>query len=203
MARTATITDQQILEAAREAFLELGFAAPSSEIARRAGVSEGTIFKRFRTKEDLFDAAVGLPDTAMWFDKAETMIGQGTLRDNLIELGLEIDRAAREVLPRIMMVLSRGNTPMQRPNATGSPMNQAMDALGRLFAAEIALGRMRPINPEIAALMLLGALMHRVQLELMFARQTNPDPLRSVTEVIDAFWHGIEPNHTHASEESM
>jgi AcrR family transcriptional regulator len=192
MARTATITDQQIIEAAREVFLEFGFGAPSSEIARRAGVSEGTIFKRFRTKEDLFIAAVGLPDGEMWFEKAETLIGQGDLRQNLIELSLEMFNAAREVMPRIFMVISRGNAPMNHPNGTDSPMNRAMDTLTRLFAAEIRLGRMRQINPEIAALMLLGALMHRVQLEVMFSRAVI-DPSDLVTDVIDAFWQGIEP----------
>jgi AcrR family transcriptional regulator len=190
--RTATITDQQIIEAAREAFLEFGFGAPSSEIARRAGVSEGTIFKRFRTKEELFVAAVGLPDGALWFEKAETMSGQGDLRKNLIELSLEIFRGAREVLPRIFMVISRGNAPMNHPQGTDSPMNLAMDSLTRLFAAEIKLGRMRTINPEIAALMLLGALMHRAQLEVMFSRAVI-DPSSLVTEVIDAFWQGIAP----------
>jgi AcrR family transcriptional regulator len=190
--RTATITDQQIIEAAREAFLEFGFGAPSSEIARRAGVSEGTIFKRFRTKEELFVAAVGLPDGALWFGKAETMIGQGNLRDNLIELSLEIFQGAREVLPRIFMVISRGNAPMNHPQGNESPMNLAMDSLTNLFAAEIKLGRMRQINPEIAALMLLGALMHRAQLEVMFSRAVI-DPSSLVSKVIDAFWQGIEP----------
>ena len=58
--------------------------------------------------------------------------------------------------------------------------------------AEIKLERMRAINPEMAALMLLGALMHRVQLEVMFSRAAI-DPSELVNEVIDAFWQGIEP----------
>jgi AcrR family transcriptional regulator len=192
MPRTAAITGQQIIEAAREAFLELGFGASSSEIARRAGVSEGTIFKRFRTKEELFIAAVGMPDGALWFEKAKAMIGQGNLRENLTELSLEIFQSAREVLPRILMAISRGNAPINHPQGNKSPMNLAMDSLTMLFAAEIQLGRMRQISPEIAALMLLGALMHRAQLEVTFARAAI-DPSHLVTEVIDAFWEGIEP----------
>ncbi len=190
MPRTATITDQQIIEAARETFLELGFAAPSSEIARRAEVSEGTIFKRFHTKEQLFIAAIGLPDEAMWFEKAETMIGQGDLRENLIELGVEIFKVAREVMPRVFMAISRGNAPTSPPGGLDSPMNQAMDSLTRLFNAEIKLGRMRQINPEIAAMMLLGTLTQRVQLELMFSR-TLIDPSELVADLIDVYWQGI------------
>ena len=57
MPRPRTITDEQIVEAARAAFLEQGFSATTAEIARRAGISEGTLFKRFATKEDLFEEA--------------------------------------------------------------------------------------------------------------------------------------------------
>lgn len=54
MARSRSITDEQILEAARAVFLEDGFSASTLEIARRAGISEASIFKRFSTKENLF-----------------------------------------------------------------------------------------------------------------------------------------------------
>src|ERR1700752_1008673 len=46
---------RQIIEAAREAFLEQGFdAASMNEIARAAGVSKGTLYVYFQNKEQLF-----------------------------------------------------------------------------------------------------------------------------------------------------
>ena len=56
MARTRTISDEQILDAAQAVFLEQGPQATTSAIADRAGISEGTIFKRFPTKQALFFA---------------------------------------------------------------------------------------------------------------------------------------------------
>jgi AcrR family transcriptional regulator len=56
------ITEKQkkILEAAIEIFSEKGFASTStSEIAKRAGVAEGTIFRHYRTKKELLLAIVG------------------------------------------------------------------------------------------------------------------------------------------------
>lgn len=50
MARPVAIHDPTILDAAREVFLLRGAAATTAEVARRAGVSEGSIFKRYRTK---------------------------------------------------------------------------------------------------------------------------------------------------------
>jgi AcrR family transcriptional regulator len=46
-----------ILDAATRLFAERGLtAAPTSEISKRAGVAEGTLFTYFRTKDDLINA---------------------------------------------------------------------------------------------------------------------------------------------------
>jgi AcrR family transcriptional regulator len=45
---------EAILQAAIELFAEKGFeATPTSEVAKRAGVAEGTIFHHFRSKDDV------------------------------------------------------------------------------------------------------------------------------------------------------
>ena len=58
MPRPVSIHNDAILEAASQVFLAHGYQASTAEIARRAGVSEGSIFKRFKTKTDLFLAAM-------------------------------------------------------------------------------------------------------------------------------------------------
>jgi AcrR family transcriptional regulator len=48
---------RQIIEGARAVFLTQGFdAASMGEIARKAGVSKGTLYVYFKSKEDLFEA---------------------------------------------------------------------------------------------------------------------------------------------------
>lgn len=49
---------QRILDAARAAFAEAGRAVPLDEIAARAGVGPGTVYRHFPTKEALFQAVV-------------------------------------------------------------------------------------------------------------------------------------------------
>jgi AcrR family transcriptional regulator len=59
--QTKPLTKKQraIFEAALDVFSEQGFArTATSEIARRAGVAEGTIFRTWRTKKDLLVALV-------------------------------------------------------------------------------------------------------------------------------------------------
>ncbi|WP_327070793.1 TetR/AcrR family transcriptional regulator [Kitasatospora sp. NBC_01302] len=48
----------RVLEAAREVFAAEGLAVPLDEIARRAGVGAGTVYRHFPTKEALFEAVV-------------------------------------------------------------------------------------------------------------------------------------------------
>jgi AcrR family transcriptional regulator len=51
---------RQIIEGAKQVFLAQGFdAASMGEIARVAGVSKGTLYVYFKSKEELFDAIVG------------------------------------------------------------------------------------------------------------------------------------------------
>lgn len=55
----------RLLAAARELFAERGVAVAMADIARHAGVSNGTLYNRFPTREDLIEAA--------FTDRLETM----------------------------------------------------------------------------------------------------------------------------------
>jgi AcrR family transcriptional regulator len=48
----------KVLEAAAEVFATQGLAVPIDEVARRAGVGVGTVYRHFPTKEALFEAIV-------------------------------------------------------------------------------------------------------------------------------------------------
>ncbi|MQA03205.1 MAG: TetR family transcriptional regulator [Streptosporangiales bacterium] len=48
----------KVLEAAQQAFADAGVGVPLDDIARRAGVGAGTVYRHFPTKEALFEAVV-------------------------------------------------------------------------------------------------------------------------------------------------
>lgn len=54
--RDAERNRQRILKAASEVFTERGLEVSLDEVARQAGVGVGTVYRRFRTKEDLVEA---------------------------------------------------------------------------------------------------------------------------------------------------
>lgn len=59
----------RVLEVAYATFSAEGLAVPIDEIARRAGVGPGTIYRHFPTKEALFAAVIG--------DRVQTMVAEG------------------------------------------------------------------------------------------------------------------------------
>ncbi|HEV2257674.1 MAG TPA: helix-turn-helix domain-containing protein [Streptosporangiaceae bacterium] len=54
--RDAARNRQRVLKAASEVFTERGLDVSLDEVARHAGVGVGTVYRRFRTKEDLVEA---------------------------------------------------------------------------------------------------------------------------------------------------
>src|SRR5260370_24600456 len=58
MRSDASRNKKLIVQAAREACATAGLAAPIDEIAQRAGVGTGTLYRHFPTKEALFEAVV-------------------------------------------------------------------------------------------------------------------------------------------------
>jgi AcrR family transcriptional regulator len=59
----------RVLEVAYDTFASEGLSVPIDEIARRAGVGAGTVYRHFPTKEDLFRAVVE--------DRIRGIIGEG------------------------------------------------------------------------------------------------------------------------------
>jgi AcrR family transcriptional regulator len=54
--RDASRNRERVLEAARELFAERGLDVTMDEIARRAGVGVGTVYRRFRQRDEIIDA---------------------------------------------------------------------------------------------------------------------------------------------------
>jgi AcrR family transcriptional regulator len=67
---------EALLAAARELFLEQGSDAPLDEVAKRAGVGAGTLYRHFPSRSDLL-AAVYVSDLDEMCDLAEQLAQQG------------------------------------------------------------------------------------------------------------------------------
>ncbi|MAZ15128.1 MAG: TetR family transcriptional regulator [Ahrensia sp.] len=80
---------QQILDGAKRVFLGVGFdAASMNDITREAGVSKGTIYVYFGSKEELFGALIDRERTAIFASLAETLEEGGSIKETLTRFGI-------------------------------------------------------------------------------------------------------------------
>ncbi|MFM2062771.1 MAG: hypothetical protein RLZZ507_2441 [Cyanobacteriota bacterium] len=194
MARIPKITNEQILDAAREIFLQQGFGASTLEIAQKAGISEASIFKRFSTKEELFFASMGIADKSPLLKELDTLVGKGNLKQNLIHLCLQILELNRQIVPRLMMLRSRGNALPEMTNRPDSRPIRDLKTFTNFLAREIEQGRLRPSDPQTTAMILLGSLMNYVFLEQMHPTGDIPaDESIFVQNLVEIVWQGIAP----------
>jgi AcrR family transcriptional regulator len=190
MARTPTITDEQILKAAAEVFLEQGFAATAVDVANRAGISSASIFKRFSTKEALFFAAMETQTERIWTSELETRIGHGQTQADLLLIAQAITAYTAKILPRMLMAWSVRQA--QEPPKPPVPAED-MAALAGYIAKEMTLGRMARGDPTVPALMLFHtavgfAMSQSLREELEFLKQPN-----FLEDVVALLWRGLKP----------
>ena len=130
----------RVLAAAQEAFAAEGLAVPLDEIARRAGVGAGTVYRHFPTKESLFEAIVvdrmrqmldtlhglaGAPDPGAAFYQVITdIVEQNSMKRDLVD--------------------ALAGTSFELNGALADVRAEIRDALGVLLRRAQAAGAVRP-----------------------------------------------------------
>lgn len=168
MARPTTIRDEDILDAARATLLEHGWSATTAEVAARAGVSEGTLFKRFKTKDDLFRAAMLANSPPLWVAGLSARVGVGEFAEQLGEIAEGGIAFYRVLVPFVMLHWSKGPDEARRHvPERGGPI-AGLKLLASYFEEEMRLGRIARHDPEVVARTFSGALWNYVSMEIMF-----------------------------------
>jgi AcrR family transcriptional regulator len=193
MARPKTITDEAIIEVARELFIERGPSVPTAEIARAAGISEGLIFKRFPTKHELFLAAMGIDQPPVWTEKTLEMAGQGDVKENLELLCRRLLEFVRELLPRIMLMWSSGIRAHEMDQEEDPPPKRVLDAFTRYIEEEMQIGRLREGDPQLAARIFVGSTWNLVFMETVGNVETTEEPGGFARRLVDTLWSGLKP----------
>ncbi len=172
MARPIKVSDRGILDAAREVFLARGLRATTAEVALRAGVSEGTIFNRFKTKDELFHAAMELELVEpSWLVDLCANVNRGELSENLVALGMHGLDYFRVAIPmKILQWSNRGAV------ASSGPLPRMLKKLASYFEAEMRCGRMRRHDSEIVARTFLGGLVTYAYMENVETSDELPMP---------------------------
>jgi AcrR family transcriptional regulator len=197
--RPPVITDDRLLEAARDVFLARGIRATTAEVAERAQISEGTIFHRYKTKDALFRAAMQFDpdDVPRIIDELTPRAGEGDLRETLIALALRILSFGRVGLPMMMMAWSNPGSDFSLEKMLVNKQlahERPFRALKTFFDAEIERGRLGPVNSQVLTRMFVGTLRDFCVSELL-ANTEAPTPPRELAEnVVDLILRAARPS---------
>jgi AcrR family transcriptional regulator len=174
MARPTTIDDDLLLKTAKEVFLRRGLRATTAEIAAEAGVSQGILFKRFKSKQALFRAAMsvnGDPAQTLPID-LDKRVGRGKVEDTLKDLGNLLVKKFFGIIPTTMMDWSsREGEEEDSTESCGGPTGpekavKGIQMISQYLSKEVELGRIQCSNTEILAQTFVGAVWHYAFLQV-------------------------------------
>jgi AcrR family transcriptional regulator len=196
MVRPRQFTDRELLETARLLFLEHGPGLSTTVIAKAAGVSQATLFKRFGTKKALMIRALIPDQDGRQWQALMRMPDERPLFDQLVEKGLILMAFFQELLPCVAMLRASGADIMEELHNAGQvpPPVRALNGMQAFFDRAIAEGRMRPVSSEMLALTWLGALRNRAFFQhMMPERPLEGDNGLYVHALTETIWRGICP----------
>jgi len=189
---------EELVAAALEVFVERGYEGTTlADVARRAGVTKGTIYLYFENKEALFKAVVRetiVPVIAQGEALARSFTGSA--RDLLEQLVREYWRLVGETalagIPKLMMAEAA-----TFPELTRFYYDEVVVRGQRLMAGVIERGvkngEFRPVNVMLAAKLAMSPLMHATVVRRAFA-SCMPEGfnVRAYLDThIDLYLHGI------------
>ena len=189
---------EEIISAALEVFTDRGFAATKlEEVARRAGVTKGTIYLYFENKEALFKALIRqtiVPVIAQGEELARSFTGSA--RDLFERLVREYWRLVGETslvgIPKLMMA-EANNFPELARFYYEEVVTRGHRLMAGVIERGIKAGEFRPVNVMIAAKLAMSPLMHAVIARKAFSAcmPEGFDVGKYLDTHIDLYLHGI------------
>ncbi|KUN14757.1 TetR family transcriptional regulator [Streptomyces corchorusii] len=135
---------EHVLRAAREVFGELGYGAPMEDVARRARVGVGTVYRRFPSK-DVLVRRIAEEETARLTDQARAALGQEDEPWSALSRFLRTSVASgagRLLPPQVLRVGSAGSGDTGDTGAAG-------EAVGLVGEARVPQQRVQPGSAEL------------------------------------------------------
>lgn len=194
---STSTTRQKILDAAQR-LLETGGLArlTTKELAAAAGCAEGTLFKHFRSKQDIIIAVV--MENAPRFREAVSQLRPGgrSVAKNLEELALMCIRFSEKLIPLGASLL--GDSALlarHRALDPGRGPKETHELIAEYIAQEQAAGRVDArIEPLSVALLLFGPCFHRVFIRQVVGKNPPPtDDRKFIATLVATIMQGLAP----------
>jgi AcrR family transcriptional regulator len=185
----------EILAAARRIFARDGFdAALVDDIAAEAGIAKGTVYLYFKSKNDIYTAALREDLEALGEIKRQRLAAANGLHDKLLAFVTAILEYCDERRDFFRIYLIESGKPacgqLHHKEISAHKTAQAR-MLADLFAESARSGEIRSIPPERAAILVADAIRGTVERRLLESH--NPPAAADARTLVDLLWNGFTP----------
>ena len=194
MARPRQVSDEEILDAACQCFLEHGPGCSTSVVAERLGISQAAVFKRFGTKQELMLSALLPPAVPEWSARLASGPDSRPIPEQLGEIAQEISSFFQQLAPRIAMLKASGaDIPALLSRYDVPPPIVGWNALAEWVRIAQAQGRIRAGDPSAIAMMLIASLHGHAFMANILGMVGFAALDSYVPEMISTVWGGLAP----------
>jgi AcrR family transcriptional regulator len=187
----------EILAAALECFRERGFTATRLEdVAARAGVTKGTIYLYYPSKEDLFKAVVR-GELAPNIERLEAILDQpgptAALLERLLETWVAVVASPVSVIPKLVLA-EAGNFPDLARFYLETVVHRGLSLIAAILRRGIERGEFRDIDVDHAVPCVIGPML----LTALWKHSLGPyddrpmDAARVCRAHLDLLLHGLQ-----------
>lgn len=194
-------TEQRILDAALRVFASEGYTgATTRKIAEEANVAEVTLFRKFKSKENLLKEVLinnrpfsSLEDLYNLFQQEKNV----DLETELRILGKNIAKAMKDKKKDskrrmfMFMLFDEGRRRPEVSEALSSFIQMNIEPLSEYFELQLQNGKMRNINPRSAAISFVSFFVYTTFLREVFGDSFLGDNDEEIERFIDIFSKGI------------
>ena len=193
--------EQRILEAALRVFASEGYTgATTRKIAEEANVAEVTLFRKFKSKENLLKEVLNNNRAAFSsMDELFQIKKDVDLETELLFLGKNFAKVMKDkkrdrkshMHMFMHMLFEEGKRRPEVAEVLLAFLQTSIKPLSKYFESQIQNGKMRNINPQTAALIFISYFGYTSMLREVFGNDFLGDSDEEIESFIDVFTNGI------------
>jgi len=185
----------RILDAAMDVFSKKGYeGATTRKIAKEANVNEVTLFRKFRSKENILKTVIeqNQRKSIQTLDSILLMEKSTQVQECLLTLGMNIMKFLDERMDFIIMLIAEGRKRPEIAHNLASFLKKILKHLSEYFKEQIEKKTIRNVDPDIAAFNYLSYIFYSTFSKKICNESVLDDPEMKFKDFVDIFLRGTQ-----------
>ncbi len=185
-------TEQKILDAAVRTFIKEGYAGTTTRrIAEEAGVNEVTLFRKFKSKENILIAAIDRSREEFLKIAEGVFSVESGMRfpESLYNIGRSLKNAHHKKFGLMTLLLSEAGRVPEAREALRSIPEAMIGRLSEYLEEQIALDNMRNVDPKAVSTAFMGYIFYTSLLKEI--EYDTGDDEQAYRDYFESMLHGI------------